>query len=129
MCLTITGISRPARPQICYKIIKKISRTSPYYPTAYPVGKTVKAGGEIVVLNHRGEFTDSLAEYNRIYGGVIHVYTDRHFANCDVGYLNAYQAATDGDNYCVIKVRCLPKHFVATGDFHDAVYTQVEVLD
>lgn len=129
MCLTIIDTRRPAEPKVCYKVIQKTARISPYYRMAYPTGQTVKAGEDIEVMDYSGEFTNSLKVHNRIYGGVIHVHTDRHSAERDVVDLNIYAPPEGNDVYHIIRVRCLPEHFVALGDFYDAAYTQVEVMD
>lgn len=130
MCMEIIkSMSAPKVPRIFYKVVIDTSseRCSPYYQMSFDKGKVVKAHGDL----------DIYSGYRRqafVAGGAIHVYTHRYCRSL-MHALDSLSLKMPGDWWSehdkpvVIRVRCLPEHFVAWGKGMTAAYTQVEVLD
>lgn len=111
MCLSIKGSqARPTKNQVCFKVVKRSTRTSPYFGVGYLPGGIVKAEG---VPDWNGE---------DLHGGAIHVYTDERTAN-------KFWGGGESNYWMVVRVLCKPQHFLGCNWWGEAAYSEVEVLD
>lgn len=120
MCLLVdrSRSDRPTGPKIFYKAILKRGRGSLYFNTPYEPGAVIKASGVL--------WSDETKNSGPINAGAIHVYTSKLTA---LHRAALYTAMTESRvPTMVIRVECLPEHFIAWGVGEEAAYTQVRVL-
>ena len=141
MCLLVHphNVTRPVVSNF-WKVVCKGSRLPPRYNfyspfMSYKKGEIVKAD-KIVEPVIRSLGKDCIKQ---VHGGAIHVCVEKSKAE---GYARMLEWEAKGHRtswlsdrvnenteFEILRVKCLPKHFIAWGLDGDACYTQVEVLD
>lgn len=142
--------SRPICPRTYYKIVGNPGRVPFFYPdsgVSFQKGEIVKAHPEMTDYHldwfRKRKYTLSLdALSHRVAEGAIHVFTNLKDAElqfddliCRRGashfgiFLISHFSRVPAPTFELIRVRCLPEHWIAYGLYGDAAYTQVEVLD
>lgn len=141
MCLYVDSHKEPpGEPLVFWKIVTHPDRKPPRF--AFKRKSLVYSKGTII----RAEPIDeplvkrfSPSDMGEVHGGVIHLFQNeqkaRSYELCldyDITIDNRRWLAPyvwRGVDFTVIRLKCLPQHWIAWGMDGDVCYTQVEVLD